>query len=307
MLKKRYPSLSTVPLDLNAAYTKPEVELASERKQPNWPDFIAGTKRLDCLPPGPLNLQKPEWQEQREALHSRLTALGEKRSEYSLKGGELRGIRLSQTENHLQSEMLTVHPIPTPHFNNGALGSDSQQMQTQLSRLNTEMRALKDVGTEQHTERHLEPATIPISQVEPVHMAIQGTSDSGMTEVDIRRFIEVSKNDVVPLEGQSPKLLMGTFEPRCQRNLIVYPEDSSFPKPSETPCDQESRLASSVEIQARQGQLRELQEQLDRQREALQSRQRVQEESLTHKQDQLKEHMKRQQEALEMFLTDKQV
>ncbi|XP_058887101.1 centrosomal protein of 295 kDa isoform X2 [Acipenser ruthenus] len=305
MLKKRYPSLSTVPLDLNAAYTKPEVELASERKQPNWPDFIAGTKRLDCLPPGPLNLQKPEWQEQREALHSRLTALGEKRSEYSLKGGELRGIRLSQTENHLQPEMLTVHPIPTPHFNNSALGSDSQQMQTQLSRLNTE-RALKDVGTEQHTERHLEPATIPISQVEPVHMAIQGTSDSGMTEVDIRRFIEVSKNDVVPLEGQSPKLLMGTFEPRCQRNLIVYPEDSSFPKPSETPCDQESRLASSVEIQARQGQLRELQEQLDRQREALQSRQRVQEESLTHKQDQLKEHMKRQQEALEMFLTDKQ-
>ncbi|XP_041089048.1 centrosomal protein of 295 kDa isoform X2 [Polyodon spathula] len=299
MLKKRYPSLSTVPLELSAAYTssglisKAEVELTLQRKQPN-------------LPPGPLNLQKPEWQEQREALHSRLTALGEKCSECSLKGGELRGIHLSQTENNLQPEMLFVHPIPTPHFNNGALGSDSQQMQTHLSHLNTEMRALKDVGMEQHTERHLEPSMLPISQAEPVHMAIQGTSDSEMTEVDIGRFIEVSKNDVVLLEAQSPELLMGTFEPQCQRSLIVYPEDSSFPKPSESPGDQESQLASLVEIQARQGQLRELQEQLNRQREALQSRQRVQEESLTYKQDQLKEHMKRQQEALKMFLTDKQ-
>uniref|UniRef100_A0A8B9ITD0 ALMS motif domain-containing protein n=1 Tax=Amazona collaria TaxID=241587 RepID=A0A8B9ITD0_9PSIT len=61
-------------------------------------------------------------------------------------------------------------------------------------------------------------------------------------------------------------------------------------------------LASSESIQAQQKYLKELQEQLDAQREALLSRQKVQEQLLLQKQDKLKEQMQRQQEALKELL-----
>ncbi|NXV78857.1 CE295 protein, partial [Atlantisia rogersi] len=65
-------------------------------------------------------------------------------------------------------------------------------------------------------------------------------------------------------------------------------------------------LASSESIQAQQRYLRELQEQIDAQREALLSRQKMQEQLLLQKQDKLKEQMQRQQEVLKEFL-NKQV
>ncbi|XP_059321958.1 centrosomal protein of 295 kDa [Ammospiza nelsoni] len=65
-------------------------------------------------------------------------------------------------------------------------------------------------------------------------------------------------------------------------------------------------LASSESIQAQQKHLKELQEQLDAQREALLSKQRIQEKLLLQKQDKLKEQMQRQQEALKQLL-NKQV
>lgn len=65
-------------------------------------------------------------------------------------------------------------------------------------------------------------------------------------------------------------------------------------------------LASSESIQAQQKYLKELQEQLDAQREALLSKQRIQEKLLLQKQDKLKEQMQRQQEALKQLL-NKQV
>ncbi|NXR13807.1 CE295 protein, partial [Semnornis frantzii] len=65
-------------------------------------------------------------------------------------------------------------------------------------------------------------------------------------------------------------------------------------------------LASAESIQAQQKYLKELQEQLDAQREALLSRQKIQEQLLLQKQDELKERMQRQQEALKEFL-DRQV
>ncbi|XP_074773436.1 centrosomal protein of 295 kDa [Athene noctua] len=61
-------------------------------------------------------------------------------------------------------------------------------------------------------------------------------------------------------------------------------------------------LASSESIQAQQKYLKELQEQLDAQREALLSRQKIQEQLLLQKQDKLKERIQRQQEALKEFL-----
>uniref|UniRef100_A0A8C8AGT1 ALMS motif domain-containing protein n=1 Tax=Otus sunia TaxID=257818 RepID=A0A8C8AGT1_9STRI len=64
-------------------------------------------------------------------------------------------------------------------------------------------------------------------------------------------------------------------------------------------------LASSESIQAQQKYLKELQEQLDAQREALLSRQKIQEQLLLQKQDKLKERMQRQQEALKEFLNKK--
>lgn len=65
-------------------------------------------------------------------------------------------------------------------------------------------------------------------------------------------------------------------------------------------------LASSESIQAQQQYLKELQEQLDAHREALLSRQKIQEQLLIQKQDELREQMQKQQEALEEFL-NKQV
>ncbi|XP_026720151.1 centrosomal protein of 295 kDa isoform X2 [Athene cunicularia] len=64
-------------------------------------------------------------------------------------------------------------------------------------------------------------------------------------------------------------------------------------------------LASSESIQAQQKYLKELQEQLDAQREALLSRQKIQEQLLLQKQDKLKERIQRQQEALKEFLNKK--
>lgn len=61
-------------------------------------------------------------------------------------------------------------------------------------------------------------------------------------------------------------------------------------------------LASSESIQAQQKYLKELQEQVDAQREALLSRQKIQEQLLLQKQDKLREQMQRQQEALKEFL-----
>ncbi|KAJ7420811.1 centrosomal protein of 295 kDa isoform X1 [Willisornis vidua] len=65
-------------------------------------------------------------------------------------------------------------------------------------------------------------------------------------------------------------------------------------------------LASSESIQAQQRYLKELQEKLDAQREALLSRQKIQEQLLLQKQDKLKEQLQQQQEALKEFL-NKQV
>uniref|UniRef100_A0A7M4G169 Centrosomal protein 295 n=1 Tax=Crocodylus porosus TaxID=8502 RepID=A0A7M4G169_CROPO len=62
-------------------------------------------------------------------------------------------------------------------------------------------------------------------------------------------------------------------------------------------------LASSESIQAQQDHLKQLQKQLDMQREALLSRQRMQEELLIWKQTKLKEQMQRKQEAVKDLLT----
>ncbi|XP_029458181.1 centrosomal protein of 295 kDa isoform X2 [Rhinatrema bivittatum] len=68
----------------------------------------------------------------------------------------------------------------------------------------------------------------------------------------------------------------------------------------------ERLLVSTQEIQAQQEQVKALQLQLDCQREALLSKQRLQDELLLQKQSELKQQVQRQQEAMEHFPTDQQ-
>uniref|UniRef100_A0A8C4UG01 ALMS motif domain-containing protein n=1 Tax=Falco tinnunculus TaxID=100819 RepID=A0A8C4UG01_FALTI len=88
--------------------------------------------------------------------------------------------------------------------------------------------------------------------------------------------------------------------------LIPKPGDASLLNYAGILNLRDKVLASSESIQAQQKYLKELQEQLDAQREALLSRQKIQEQLLLQKQDKLKEQMQRQQEALKEFL-NKQV
>ncbi|XP_075583661.1 centrosomal protein of 295 kDa isoform X1 [Pelecanus crispus] len=88
--------------------------------------------------------------------------------------------------------------------------------------------------------------------------------------------------------------------------LISKPGDASLLNYSGILNLRDRVLASSESIQAQQKHLKELQEQLDAQREALLSRQKIQEQLLLQRQDKLKEQMQRQQEALKGFL-NKQV
>lgn len=88
--------------------------------------------------------------------------------------------------------------------------------------------------------------------------------------------------------------------------LILKAGDGSSLNYSDILSLRDRMLASSESIQAQQKYLKELQEQLDAQREALLSKQRIQEKLLLQKQDKLKEQMQRQQEALKELL-NKQV
>ncbi|XP_048150504.1 centrosomal protein of 295 kDa isoform X4 [Corvus hawaiiensis] len=118
--------------------------------------------------------------------------------------------------------------------------------------------------------------------------------------------------------GTSPDQLFSSSEPMIlaheeskaqgvEELLISKPGDASLLNYYSGILNLRDRvLASSESIQAQQKYLKELQEQLDAQREALLSKRRIQEQLLLQKQEKLKEQMQRQQEALKEFL-NKQV
>ncbi|XP_042190151.1 centrosomal protein of 295 kDa [Callorhinchus milii] len=78
-------------------------------------------------------------------------------------------------------------------------------------------------------------------------------------------------------------------------------------KHSEALKNQKRLTALSKDIQIRQEHLRELQQQLDRQREALFSKQMSQEEMLNDRENQLQDQMQQQKKALENYLTEMQL
>ncbi|XP_062830612.1 centrosomal protein of 295 kDa isoform X2 [Anolis carolinensis] len=106
-----------------------------------------------------------------------------------------------------------------------------------------------------------------------------------------------------PAQPNSSVPFAVTNEPeRTQESLVLRKGSESLPVYSDIVQLRDRMLASSESIQAQQEHLKELQEQLDEQREALLSRQKVQEDLLMQKHAQLKQQMEQQQEALKEFL-----
>ncbi|XP_074840228.1 centrosomal protein of 295 kDa isoform X2 [Carettochelys insculpta] len=123
-------------------------------------------------------------------------------------------------------------------------------------------------------------------------------------QVPAKSSIKTTFEQIIPHPFQHPISLspdeseVGAF----QESLASRREGASLLNYSSILKLRERVLASSESIQAQQDHLKELQEQLDVQREALLSRQRMQEELLLCKQAKLKQQMQRQQEALQDFL-----
>ncbi|XP_074906197.1 centrosomal protein of 295 kDa isoform X1 [Buteo buteo] len=124
----------------------------------------------------------------------------------------------------------------------------------------------------------------------------------GSAESTIKTSLEQLLNLSEPMTSSHEE----SKAPGVEEFLISKPGEASLLNYSDILNLRDRVLASSESIQAQQKYLKELQEQLDAQREALLSRQKIQEQLLLQKQDKLKEQMQRQQEALKEFL-NKQV
>lgn len=122
----------------------------------------------------------------------------------------------------------------------------------------------------------------------------QGPAESTIKTTSFEQPLSLSEPVTIPPEESKTQ--------GVKEFLISKREDSSLFNHSDIVNLRDRVLASAESIQAQQKYLKELQEQLDAQREALLSRQKMQEQLLLQKQDELKERMQRQQEALKQFL-----
>nr|XP_034971219.1 centrosomal protein of 295 kDa isoform X3 [Zootoca vivipara] len=89
---------------------------------------------------------------------------------------------------------------------------------------------------------------------------------------------------------------------KTQESYALKNGSGSTPGYSDIAELRDRMMSSSESIQAQQEHLKELQEQLDKQREALLSRQKVQEDLLMEKHSRLKQQMEQQQETLKEFI-----
>ncbi|XP_009957195.1 PREDICTED: centrosomal protein KIAA1731 homolog, partial [Leptosomus discolor] len=154
-------------------------------------------------------------------------------------------------------------------------------------------------------EPPLKTPLLPATKGPPIVQAASADSlayRQGSAESTIKTSLEQ------PLNLSEP-MTLSHEEPKAQgvkEFLISKTGDASLLNYSGIQNLRDRVLASSESIQAQQKYLKELQEQLDAQREALLFRQKIQEQLLLQKQEKLKEQMQRQQEALKEFL-NKQV
>uniref|UniRef100_A0A8C9U6B0 ALMS motif domain-containing protein n=1 Tax=Serinus canaria TaxID=9135 RepID=A0A8C9U6B0_SERCA len=149
-----------------------------------------------------------------------------------------------------------------------------------------------EAGEEHPFKKSIMPATRRSALADPLAYQQGSVESSSKTNPD------------QPLNLSEPTILVHE-ESKAQgveEFLMSKAEDASSLNYSGILSLRDRVLASSESIQAQQKYLKELQEQLDAQREALLSKQRIQEKLLLQKQDKLKEQMQRQQEALKELL-----
>lgn len=183
--------------------------------------------------------------------------------------------RVQQVRFALPAE-CSSEPSETEHFKESDLWWSNHQMETQAEEEPPPMTPL--MATTKGSPI-VQAATVDSlacqqgSAENPTRTGLKPSSLSGPVSVSHEEGIEESKSGDASLLNYS-----------CILNL------------------RDRVLASSESIQAQQQYLKELQEQLDAHREALLSRQKIQEQLLMQKQDKLKEQMQKQQEALKEFL-----
>lgn len=153
-----------------------------------------------------------------------------------------------------------------------------------------------EVGEEHPFKTSLMPATKRSALADPLAYQQASVESSSKTSPD--QLLSLSEPKVLAHEDSKAQ--------GVEEFLIPKPGDASLLNYSGILNLKDRVLASSESIQAQQKYLKELQEQLDAQREALLSKRRIQEQLLLQKQEKLKEQMQRQQEALKEFL-NKQV
>jgi len=159
--------------------------------------------------------------------------------------------------------------------------------------------------TEAGEEPPFKTPLMPAAEESPIVQAVSVDSlvyRQGCAEPTVKTSLEqplgLSEHVTLPREESKAQ--------SAEEFLISKAGDGSLLNYSDILSLRNRVLASSESIQAQQKHLKELQEQLDAQREALLSRQKIQEQLLLQKQDKLKEQMRRQQEALKEIL-NKQV
>ncbi|KAM7066032.1 centrosomal protein of 295 kDa isoform 1-T1 [Acridotheres tristis] len=166
----------------------------------------------------------------------------------------------------------------------------------ELSQMTSDYQTKTEAGEQHPFKASLMPATKRSASVDPLAYQQGSVESSSRTSPD--QLLNLSEPIILPHEESKAQSI--------EELLISKAGGASLLNYSGILNLRDRVLASSESIQAQQKYLKELQEQLDAQREALLSKQRIQEKLLLQKQDKLKEQMQRQQEALKEFL-NKQV
>lgn len=204
-------------------------------------------------------------------------------------------VRKEVTEVRTQPEARQQHVrfvLPAESSSESSETVHSEELSQRISNYQTKIEA----GEQHPFKTSLMPATKRSASADPLAYQQGSVESSSNTSPD--QLLNLSE-PMIPANEESKAQGVGEF-------LISKAGDTSSLNYSGILSLRDRVLASSESIQAQQNYLKELQEQLDAQREALLSKQRIQEKLLLQKQDKLKEQMQRQQEALKAFL-NKQV
>ncbi|XP_066031788.1 centrosomal protein of 295 kDa isoform X2 [Chamaea fasciata] len=338
-LKQRYLSTPEIPLstgETKSINLEPVSELLSQMKgaQPTQfqtPEQVCAQEYARSLPAfsGTLSvLQKPSSQKQEEQVPNTCAGKSVQFSEAS----ELKHVEFHLPCDYPSQEQVGMFEIASNHIRepfqshllSGSVRKEVTAVRTQpearqqhvrfmlpaesssespetvhskeLSEKISNYQTRTEAGEEHPFKTSLMPATKRSASADPLVYQQGSVESSSKTSPD--QHLDLSEPTI--LAPEEPKA------PGVEKFLISKAGDASSLNYSRILSLRDRVLASSESIQAQQKYLKELQEQLDAHREALLSKQRIQEKLLLQKQDMLKEQMERQQEALKELL-NKQV